>query len=286
MNITKSLGKGPAVKAFTVVTLVVLLLANTYLAIAQQTNSSNSNANTVATNSNTNTSANTNTNTNTNTNQNRNQNTNTNNNTNENSSAQSLRAEDRRDDLVSSNWFFVIVTFMFALVLIPFAWTIMRAIRFSKSTFNSPLGLPEGSLRAMLAYTLVTFLGFYILASVLSISDVKPPDFLLGIVATVIGFYFGSRSSETKAAAAAEGSVEGSVVDNTGAAAVGATVNLSRSGVKKFTQTTDVNGKFTFDNVPVGQYDIEASLAPHQPSSPSKVNVSAGAKQTVSLKLQ
>ena len=219
MNITKSLGKGPAVKAFTVVTLVVLLLANTYLAIAQQTNSSNSNANTVATNSNTNTSANTNTNTNTNTNQNRNQNTNTNHNTNEDSSTQSLRAEDRRDDLVSSNWFFVIVTFMFALVLIPFAWTIMRAIRFSKSTFNSPLGLPEGSLRAMLAYTLVTFLGFYILASVLSISDVKPPDFLLGIVATVIGFYFGSRSSETKAAAAAEGSVEGSVVDNTGAAA-------------------------------------------------------------------
>ena len=120
---------------------------------------------------------------------------------------------------------------MFAIVLIPFAWTIMRAIHFSKSTFNSPLGLPEGSLRAMLAYILVTFLGFYVLATILSISEVKPPDFLLGIVATVIGFYFGSRSSETKTAGTAEGSVEGSVVDNTGAAARGATVNLSRSGV-------------------------------------------------------
>jgi hypothetical protein len=271
-------------KVLTVGTVIVLSLANGYLAAAQQSNSSNSNASTVNTNANTNTNANANTNTNTN--QNHNQNTNANINANENTSAQSLRAEQRRDDLVNSNWFFVIVSFMFAMVLIPFAWTIMRAIRFSKSTFNSPLGLPEGSLRAMLAYILVTFLGFYVLASVLSISEVKPPDFLLGIVATVIGFYFGSRSSEAKTAGTTEGGIEGSVVDNTGAAAVGATVNLSRAGVKKFTQTTDVNGKFTFENVPVGQYDIEASLAPHQPSGPSKVNVSAGAKQTVNLKLQ
>jgi hypothetical protein len=174
---------------------------------------------------------------------------------------------------------------MFGLVLIPFAWTIVRAIRFSKSTFNSPLGLPEGSLRAMLAFTLVAFLGFYVLASILSMSELKPPDFLLGIVATVIGFYFGSRTGEG-GAAARNGSVEGSVVDKNGSPATGASVALSQSGVKKFTRTADVNGKYRFDSVPLGNYEIQASLSGHNPSDSKKVTVTAGDPQTVDLQLK
>ena len=163
----------------------------------------------------------------------------------------------------------------------------MRAIRFAKPTYNSPLGLPEGSLRAMLAFMLVSFLGFYVLASILSISDIKPPDFLLGIVATVIGFYFGSRSAEEKAGAATRpGSVEATVVDKNGSPAAGAIVEVSQSGVKKLTQSADLNGKCRFDSVPVGNYDVQASLTGHIPSDPAKVNVTAGAAQTANLKLK
>src|SRR5206468_4118593 len=106
-------------------------------------------------------------------------------------------ADDRKDNLAKAWWFVILVTLMFGALLFPFAMTITRAIRFSPSTFRSPLGLPEGSLRAMLAYTLVVFLGFYIYASILSFSDFPPPQFLIGIVATVIGFYFGSRTGES-----------------------------------------------------------------------------------------
>jgi hypothetical protein len=197
--------------------------------------------------------------------------------------------EARRNKLADSYWYFTIVTMMFVLLLLPFGYTIVRAIRFSRATFNSPLGLPEGSLRAILAYTLLAYLGFYILASVLSISDVRPPDFLLGIIATVIGFYFGSRTGEERAAGSASsrnGAVEGKVVGAAEGSAVGASVRLSQAGAVKFTQIADAGGKYKFDNVPPGDYDIQASTATAT-SDPAKVKVTAGATQTVpDLKLK
>jgi hypothetical protein len=81
------------------------------------------------------------------------------------------------------------------------------------------------------------------------------------------------------------GSVEGSVLDNAGSPALGATIELSQTG-KKFTQTADLNGKFKFDNVPIGDYDIQASLTGKTPSDPAKVKVTAGGTQTVNLKLK
>lgn len=208
---------------------------------------------------------------------------NTNPDTNSNSN---IRAENRKDKLADSTWFYSLVTMLFIVVIAMFVSTIARVIMFSGSSYRSPLGLPDGSFRAILAYTLVTFLGFYILAGVLSLSDFKPPDFLLGIVATVIGFYFGSRTAEDRGAGARTvGIVQGSVKDKTGTAAVGATVDLSQSGTKKFTQNTDLSGNFKFDNVPVGDYDIKASLA-DQASDIMKLKVTTSPSQPVELKLK
>lgn len=283
MWISNPLCRVLSIRSFLIVVTIVLVLVNGYVANAQDnTNNSNSaNANTAG---NANTNANTNSNTNTNTNNNQNRNANSKSDT--GLSRLDEITEARRNDLTQRAWFPFVVTAMFGLVLIPFAWTIVRAIRFSKSTFRSPLGLPEGSLRAMLAFTLVAFLGFYVLASILSMSELKPPDFLLGIVATVIGFYFGSRTGETGSSAARNGSVEGSVVDKNGSPAAGASVELFQSGVKKFTRTADTNGRYRFDSVPVGNYEAQASLSGHTPSDPKKVTVTAGDPQTVDLKLK
>lgn len=196
---------------------------------------------------------------------------------------------DIRAKLLESSWYPLVVSLLFGVLLLGFAATIARVILRSKSSFRSPLGLPEGSLRAMLAFLLVAFLGFYVYASVLSLSDFQLPQALLGIIATVIGFYFGSRSVEGAAAGARleqTGSVEGSVLDNNGTPAGGATVDLSQAGVKKFTQPADLSGKFKFDDVPIGDYDIQASKSDHTPSDPAKVKVTTGRTQTVNLKLK
>ena len=271
-------------KLLVVVTIALLLVAGSVVQ-AQNTNNANNNANSNTANNNTNN--NNNANANTNTNQNNNANGNTNQNTQPTAAPNaSAVAEARRDKLPATYWFPAIISLMFAFVVVPFAWTIMRAIRFSKHTFNSPLGLPEGSLRAMLAFMLVSYLGFYVLVSILSLTELKPPDFLLGIVATVIGFYFGSRQGEDKAggAAAPTGGVEGKVEDNTGAPAIGATVQLSQPSGRKLTATTDVNGQYKIEKVPVGDYNIEATTTGHTSGS-QKVSVKAGAPQTVNLKL-
>jgi Carboxypeptidase regulatory-like domain len=194
-----------------------------------------------------------------------------------------------REKLISSYWYPFVVSLLFGGLLIGFAVTIIRVILRSKSSFRSPLGLPEGSLRAMLAFLLVAFLGFYVYASILSLSDFRLPESLLGIVATVIGFYFGSRSGEEKGAGATSGrtgSVEGTVVDNSGSPAAGATIELSQGTNKKFTQTTDLNGKFDFENVPTGDYEIQASKTGNAPSDSVKVKVTAGGTQPVNLKLK
>jgi hypothetical protein len=194
----------------------------------------------------------------------------------------------RQDTISKSYWYPLVVTLIFGAVVLWFASTIVRAIRFSRSTFNSPLGLPEGSLRAMLAFMLVAFLGFYVYAGVLSMSpDFKPPDFLLGIVATVIGFYFGSRTGEDKGTTTSRtGTVSGAVRDKTGAVTPEASVELSQQDGKKLTQKADAKGAYKFDNVPAGDYDVQAALPPHAPSDPMKVKVAAGATLKADLTLK
>lgn len=274
----RSMGK------FCMLITISLLLVNVYVVNAQD------NVNTANTNL-----GNSNVNATANTNANANQNGNANTNTNQTGSGASVTpsptpcsgAECRQDELAKSGWFKLIVILMFAVVLVPFAWIIFRAVKYSSATYRSPLGLPEGSLRAMLAYTLVAFVGFYILASILSFSVFNPPDFLLGIVATVIGFYFGSRTGEDKAVGTrTAGIVQGDITDKTGIPAGGANVELSQSGGKKLTQKADANGKYKFDNVSPGDYDIQASLTGHIPSDIAKVKVTTGAAQTVNLTLK
>src|SRR5256714_5754210 len=114
------------------------------------------------------------------------------------SSPSSDDVKERRNKLVDTWWFYPFIVLAFLAVLLPFVYTIVRGILFSRATFRNPLGMPEGSFRAMVAYTLVAFLGFYVLASLLTVSDFLPPQFLLGIIATVIGFYFGSRTSDER----------------------------------------------------------------------------------------
>jgi Carboxypeptidase regulatory-like domain len=276
-------------KLFVLLTFTLLLATTVNAQDNTNTNGNTANTNASANrnanaNANHNANANANTNANTNTNASQNGNANTNANANSNRSV-SEREEARRDKLVETNWFYVIVIAMFAVVMVPFAWTIVRAVRFSHASYG-PLGLPDGSLRAMLAYTLVAFLGFYIMASILSISEFGPPQFLLGIVATVIGFYFGSRSAEGSSTPKT-GVVEGTVFDKNGVAAAQASVELSpESSGKKLSQTADASGKYKFDNVPAGDYNIQASLTGNAPSAPKKIKVTAGEPQTVDLKLQ
>ncbi len=193
----------------------------------------------------------------------------------------------QRGKLIATTWYPVVVSLLFGALVIGFAATIARVILRSKSSFRSPLGMPDGSLRAMLAFLLVAFLGFYVYASILSLSDFRLPDSLLGIIATVIGFYFGSRASEEKGAASVQtGIVDGTVVDNAGSPAGGATVELSRTGAKPLTKKADASGKFKFDDVSTGDYQIQASLTGHTASDPTPVKVTAGATQTVNLKLK
>lgn len=270
------------IKSLLVFVISVLLVSAHVVNAQNNSNNTNTNTNNVNSTANNNTNGNANSNTNSNANQNASDTK-----AGTDQSAKATPSPDIRAKLVESTWYPLVVSLLFGSLLIGFAATIMRVILRSKSSFRSPLGLPDGSLRAMLAFMLVAFLGFYVYASVLNLAEFPLPDSLLGIIATVIGFYFGSRSAEGAGATSNRtGSVEGTVVDNTNSPAAGATVHLSQGTNKKFTQTADLNGKFDFDNVPIGDYEVQASKTGHNPSDSTKVKVTAGGTEKISLKLK
>lgn len=60
--------------------------------------------------------------------------------------------------------------------------------------FQSPGGVPEGTIRSMLALMIVTISLFLIVISTLD-RHIEFPEVLSAILGTVLGFYFGSRSS-------------------------------------------------------------------------------------------
>ena len=193
------------------------------------------------------------------------------------------RWEDRRDAMTKSNWYYFIVTLLFAGLLIPFVLTLVRVIRFSKSSFRSPFGFPVGSFRAILAYTLVAYLGFYIMTSLLSVTLFNPPDFLLGIVATVVGFYFGSRTGEEGTGDPSAGIVRGLVRQGTNPAR-GAAVKFKRDdGTEPYSRITDLNGHFELQGAKPGKYKVTAALTGSPASDPQEINVAEGSDQEIEI---
>lgn len=80
------------------------------------------------------------------------------------------------------------VGFVIALV---FFLAITGSAKNPSEWYKHPLGLPAGSIRALIALLFV--MSIFLLAANPS---QKPPDWILGIVGTIIGFYFGDRKSK------------------------------------------------------------------------------------------
>lgn len=199
--------------------------------------------------------------------------------------------------IVYTNWFYLLVTLLFGSTVLPFTVAIMTSVwrGASGQSSTSPLGLPVGTVRAVLAFCLVVYLGLYVLASVLSLSDFKPPDFLTGIVATVIGFYFGSRNDTarptppdgaTGTPAGGTGGITGRVLDAAGSAAPNVTVVAARSGapatdIKR--SISDADGRFSFSALAPGMYTLTATSG--TVSATATVTTQAAGTVTSELKL-
>ncbi len=193
----------------------------------------------------------------------------------------------RQNELSKQEWYQFFVLISFIGVLTAFIGTIVRGILRSRSTFRNPLGLPVGSLRAILAYTLVAFLGFYVLTSLLTITVFAPPDFLLGIVATVVGFYFGSRSDEEGAQDERVGIVRGIVRKDkpgSGAPVSGALVKFKRDdGTEPYSRLTDVDGRFVLQGAKPGKYKVIAKLSDASLSPEQDLSITEGSDQEIEL---
>lgn len=197
-----------------------------------------------------------------------------------------INEEERRKDLVGTNWYFALVTLAFIGILLPFGMTIVQAVGGTMpNTNNRPLGLPVGSFRAILAYTLVTYLGFYVLTSILSISLFAPPDFLLGIVATVIGFYFGSRSGAEEETNGKTGTVRGVVRQGMGNPARGALIKFKRTddGTEPYSRISDIDGRFELKGAKQGKYKVQASLTDPPSSAELEISVTEGSDHEIEI---
>jgi len=154
--------------------------------------------------------------------------------------------ETRQNNLSGSLWYTLSILVLFGFMLATFVILIYRVIKFSRSSFRTATGFPVGSFRTILAFILVALLAFYVLTSILSISEFSPPQSLLGIVATVIGFYFGSRSSEEGAVDPGVAGIVRGIVTAGPVPARGAVVKFRRDdGTEPYIRVTDVEGRFT-----------------------------------------
>lgn len=200
-----------------------------------------------------------------------------------------VREEDRKDQFLRGDSPYVLVIVVFFLVMAPFALAITRATfpRRGSSVKDLPLGLPTGSFRAILAYTLVAYLGLYVGTSILTVSDFAPPEFLLGIVATVIGFYFGSRSREEGHDGNHNGTIRGIVRHGAGTAR-GVTVRFKRlaDGTEPYSRVTDVDGRFELSGATPGKYKVYVSQAGGAASDEKEISVAEGSDHEIELAMK
>jgi len=80
------------------------------------------------------------------------------------------------------------------------------------------------------------------------------------------------------------GSLQGRVTDQNGAVVIGAKVTVHGPAALVKTTTTDINGSYSFANLPTGDYTIEASAPSLVLQAPVNITVKSGT-QTVNLQL-
>lgn len=193
-------------------------------------------------------------------------------------------AEVRRNNLVSYWWYHPIIILVFVLLSGAFVGVITRGILFSRATFRTATGLPVGSFRAILAYTLVLFLGFYVLISLLVVAPFPPPEFLLGIVATVVGFYFGSRSGEEAGLLDSKAGAVRGIVRKGSNPVSGAVVKFKATdGTEPFSRITDVDGRFDLRGAKPGKYKVIAEIKSPPGTGEQEVSVTEGSDQEIEI---
>ena len=79
--------------------------------------------------------------------------------------------------------------------------------------------------------------------------------------------------------------VQGTVTKPDGTPAPQASIVFTQGGLEKFKKTTDVSGKYKIDAVAIGEYNVEASLSPHNPSKKATVKVTSSGQHAVDLEL-
>lgn len=105
-----------------------------------------------------------------------------------------------------ANLYWIIGTIIFLLVVIVgfllYMYTLQK--RFFEACmaddhlalfFQSPAGLPAGTVRSVLALIIVTISLYFITLAVFGVTEGRSPEMLTGILGAVIGFYFGGRSA-------------------------------------------------------------------------------------------
>ena len=198
-----------------------------------------------------------------------------------------FNAEARRNNLANKWWYTLSVFIIFVGLAVPFVVAITKGILRSRATFRTATGLPVGSFRAILAYTLVIFLGFYVLISLLAVTIFPPPEFLLGIVATVVGFYFGSRSGEEGGIDTRVGAVRG-IVRKGSAPVVGALVKFKSiaDNTEPYSRITDIDGRFSLNAAKPGKYKVIAEIKTPPGKGEQEVTVAEGSDQEIEITIK
>ena len=93
--------------------------------------------------------------------------------------------------------------------------------------------------------------------------------------------------TEVASAQTFRGGIQGTVIDQGGAAVPGATVTVTspNTGLSRTVQT-DQNGNYFFSELPIGQYDVAASLQGFATETQRHVDVGASASVRVDFELR
>jgi vitamin B12 transporter len=105
----------------------------------------------------------------------------------------------------------------------------------------------------------------------------------LGVVFCVVAVMVGAAQRLT---AQAQGGVSGEVVDALGARVAGAAVTLMRDGSQVAQTKTTAEGRFTFQNVEAGRYQVSATAQGFQSRTSESVYAGAGVRPAIVLALE
>lgn len=179
---------------------------------------------------------------------------------------------------------YMVAVFLYFAYLLKKTAELQRKNKLDVDMSRLPMGIPEGTVRSVVTISFIFIFVLWLFVSTAVKGHPDVPEQLFGILMAIVGFYFGSRTSQSASETFMQkekpGAIKGKVHLEGSQDHSGVRVKVEGTGA---TVTTSTTGEFIIEDVPPGTYTLTFEKEGYLDQSIEHVKVTSGSTVNIGV---